>query len=163
MSLFKLLLSNSFLWLKAIPILVLISVSHLPSLVMKAPWYLNRSTCSSLSPSIVMFISPSPFLDTFMTFIFFMFTFMSYSVAVLLSPSISFYYPRSLTTLMKDHIQLQELQDQSLVLLHNRSLNTFNFFKFAERSFSLFSSHRNCTENTYVNHNNYLEKKIKLQ
>src|SRR6218665_3759661 len=66
MSLFKLLLNNSFLWLKAflaIPILVLISVSHLPSLVMRAPRYLNPSTCSSLSPSIVMFITPSPFLD----------------------------------------------------------------------------------------------------
>src|SRR6218665_3312255 len=63
MSLFKLLLNNSFLWFKAflaIPILVLISVSHLPSLVMRAPRYLNRSTCSSLSPSIVMFLSPSP-------------------------------------------------------------------------------------------------------
>src|SRR6218665_679741 len=74
MSVFKLLLNNSFLWLKAflaIPILVLISVSHLPSLVMRAPRYLNRSTCSSLSPSIVMFFSPSPFLDTFMTFVFF--------------------------------------------------------------------------------------------
>src|SRR6218665_2773508 len=89
MSLFKFLLNNSFLWLKAflaIPILVLISVSHLPSLVMRAPryMYLNRSTCSSLSPSIVMFIMPSPFLDTFMTFVFFIFTFMSYSFAVLI-------------------------------------------------------------------------------
>src|SRR6218665_128560 len=94
MSLFKLFLNNSFIWLKAflaIQILVLISVSHLPSLVVRASRYLNRSTCSSLSPSIVMFISPSPFLDTFMTFVFFMFTFMSYSFAVLsigLHPSV---------------------------------------------------------------------------
>src|SRR6218665_2840334 len=68
MSLFKFLLNNSFLWLKAflaIPILVWISVSHLPSLVMRAPRYLNRSTCSGIYPSIVMFITPSPFLDTF--------------------------------------------------------------------------------------------------
>jgi len=39
-SLFKLLLNNSFHWLKAflaIPILVLISFSHLPSLVVRAP------------------------------------------------------------------------------------------------------------------------------
>src|SRR6218665_1187401 len=67
MSLFKFLLNNSFLWLKAflaIPILVLSSDSHLQSLVMRAPRYLNRYTCSSISPSIVMFITPSPFIDT---------------------------------------------------------------------------------------------------
>src|SRR6218665_1365342 len=94
----KTFLDNSFLSLKAflaIPILVLISVSHLPSLVMRAPRYLNRSTCSSLSPSIVMFILPSPFLDPFMTFVLFMFTFMSSSFAVRLSPSVSFCRPPS--------------------------------------------------------------------
>src|SRR6218665_3400964 len=67
-SLFTFLLNNSFLWLKAflaIPILVLIYVSHLPSLVMRAPRYLSRSTCSSFSPSIVMLITSSPFLDIF--------------------------------------------------------------------------------------------------
>src|SRR6218665_1081379 len=95
MFLFKFLLNNSFLWLKAflaIPILVLISVSHLPSLVMRGPRYLN---CSCIFPSIVVFITPSPFLDTFMTSVFFIFTFMSYSFAVLFSPSISFCKPPS--------------------------------------------------------------------
>src|SRR6218665_2430555 len=55
MSLF--LLNNSFLWLKAflaISILVLISVSHLPSLVMRAPMYLNRSTCSKVPESFYL-------------------------------------------------------------------------------------------------------------
>src|SRR6218665_2157826 len=51
----QILLNNSLLWLKAflaIPITVLICVSHLPSLVMRAPRYLNHSTCFSISPSI---------------------------------------------------------------------------------------------------------------
>src|SRR6218665_2105032 len=61
MSLFNFLLNNSFLWLEAflaLPLLVLIS----------------------------LFITPSTFLDTFMTFVFFIFTFMSYSFAVVFSP-----------------------------------------------------------------------------
>ena len=63
------LVSNSFLLLKAsfaIPILVLISVSHLPSSVIQAPKYLNLLTCSIFCPSITILITP-PFLLTFMT------------------------------------------------------------------------------------------------
>src|SRR6218665_531807 len=97
MSLFKLLLNNYFFrfLLSLVLVLVLISVSHLPSLVMRAPRHLNRDTCSNLSESIVILISFLSFLDTFMTFVFFIFTFMSYAFAVLLSPSISFCIPPS--------------------------------------------------------------------
>ena len=53
------LVNNSFLLLKAsfaIPILVLIAVSLLPSSVIQAPKYLNLLTCSTFCPSIFILI-----------------------------------------------------------------------------------------------------------
>src|SRR5207244_4065564 len=71
----------------AIPILILISLSHRPSAVIILPKYLNLSTCSTLTHSMTIFTIPSPFRATLMTLLFFTFIFMSYLVAVLTNSS----------------------------------------------------------------------------
>src|SRR5437870_675014 len=57
----------------AIPILIIISLSHRPSAVIILPKYLNLFICSTLTPSITRFTIPSPLFDTIMTFVFFTF------------------------------------------------------------------------------------------
>src|SRR5579864_2396714 len=97
-SLFKPFVKSSFELLKAtfaIAILALTSSTQVPFSVITAPRYLNVVTCSTRCPSTTRFITLPSSRETTIAFVFLTFTFMSYFLAVSVSPFITFCSPCS--------------------------------------------------------------------